>query len=45
MKHETKSETFKLYVSPFEMIDIQLFRKEKWNMKDKAKVSKNVDKL
>ena len=28
MKHETKSETFKLYVSLFKMIDIQLFTKK-----------------
>ena len=29
MKHETKGETFKLYVSPFEIIEYQSFRKVK----------------
>ena len=40
VKHETKNETFKSYVSLFEMIDIQLFYNKKWNMKDKMKVLK-----
>ena len=40
MKHETKNETYKSYVSFFEMIDIQLFYNKKWNMKDKMKVLK-----
>ena len=40
MKHETKSETLKSYVSFFEMIDIQLLYNKKWNMKDKSKVLK-----
>ena len=40
MKHETKNETYKLYVSCFKMIDIQLLYNKKWNMKDKSKVLK-----
>ena len=40
MKHETKNETLKSYVSLFEMIDIQLLYNKKWNMKDKSKVLK-----
>ena len=40
MKHETKNETLKSYVSFFEMTDIQLFYNKKWNMKDKSKVLK-----
>ena len=40
MKHETKNETLKLYVSFSEMIDIQLLYNKKWNMKDKSKVLK-----
>ena len=38
MKHETKNETLKSYVSLFEMIDIQLLYNKKWNMKDKSNV-------
>ena len=40
MKHETKNETLKSYVSLFEMIDIQLLYNKKWNMKDKSEVLK-----
>ena len=40
LKHETKNETLKSYVSFFEMIDIQLLCNKKWNMKDKSKVLK-----
>ena len=40
MKHETKNEILKSYVSLFEMIDIQLLYNKKWNMKDKSKVLK-----
>ena len=40
MKHETKNETYKSYVSFFEMTDIQLLYNKKWNMKDKSKVLK-----
>ena len=40
MKHETKNETLKSYVSFFEMTDIQLLYNKKWNMKDKSKVLK-----
>ena len=40
MKHETKNETLKSYVSFSEMIDIQLLYNKKWNMKDKSKVLK-----
>ena len=40
MKHETKNETLKSYVSFFEMTDIQLFYNKKWNMKDKSEVLK-----
>ena len=40
MKHETKNETLKSYVSLFEMIDIQLLITKKWNMKDKSEVLK-----
>ena len=40
VKHETKNETLKSYVSLFEMIDIQLLYNKKWNMKDKSKVLK-----
>ena len=40
VKHETKNETSKSYVSLFEMIDIQLLYNKKWNMKDKSKVLK-----
>ena len=40
MKHETKNETYKSYVSFFKMIDIQLLYNKKWNMKDKSKVLK-----
>ena len=40
MKHETKNETLKSYVSFFEMADIQLLYNKKWNMKDKSKVLK-----
>ena len=40
MKHETKNETCKSYVSFFEMTDIQLLYNKKWNMKDKSKVLK-----
>ena len=40
MKHETKNETLKSYVSLFEMIDIQLLYNKKWNMKDKSKALK-----
>ena len=40
MKHETKSETLKSYVSLVERIDYQLFETKKWNMKDKSKVLK-----
>ena len=40
MKHETKNETLKLYVSSHEMADIQLLYNKKWNMKDKSKVLK-----
>jgi len=43
MKHETKNETLKSYVSLFEMIDIQLLYNKKWNMKDKSKVLKTYD--
>ena len=38
VKHETKNETLKSYVSFSEMIDIQLLYNKKWNMKDKSKV-------
>ena len=40
VKHETKNETSKSYVSLFRMIDIQLLYNKKWNMKDKSKVLK-----
>ena len=40
VKHETKNETLKSYVSLFEMIDIQLLITKKWNMKDKSEVLK-----
>ena len=40
MKHETKNETLKSYVSLFEMTDIQLLYNKKWNMKDNSKVLK-----
>ena len=40
MKHETKNETLKSYVSFSEMIDIQLLYNKEWNMKDKSKVLK-----
>ena len=40
MKHETKNETLKSYVSFFKMIDIQLLYNKKWNMKDKSKILK-----
>ena len=40
VKHETKNETLKSYVSVFEMTDIQLLCNKKWNMKDKSKVLK-----
>ena len=40
MKHETKNETLKSYVSLSEMTDIQLLYNEKWNMKDNSKVLK-----
>ena len=40
MKHETKSETLKSYVSSSEITDIQLLYNKKWNMKDKSKVLK-----
>ena len=40
MKHETKNETLKSYVSLSEMTDIQLLYNKKWNMKDKSKVLK-----
>ena len=40
VKHETKNETLKSYVSLFEMIDIQSFYNKKWNMKDKSMVLK-----
>ena len=40
MKHETKNETLKSYVSLFEITDIQLLYNKKWNMKDKSKVLK-----
>ena len=40
MKHETKNETLKSYVSFVEMTDIQLLYNKKWNMKDKSKVLK-----
>ena len=38
MKHETKNETLKSYVSFSEMIDNQQVETLKWNMKDKSKV-------
>ena len=40
MKHETKNETLKSYVSLSEMTDSQLLYNKKWNMKDKSKVLK-----
>ena len=40
VKHETKNETLKSYVSFSEMTDIQLLYNKKWNMKDKSKVLK-----
>ena len=40
MKHETKNETLKSYVSFSEMIDNQQVETLKWNMKDKSKVLK-----
>ena len=40
MKHETKNETLKSYVSLSEMTDIQLLYNKKWNMKDKSKILK-----
>ena len=40
MKHETKNETLKSYVSFSEMADIQLLYNKIWNMKDKSKVLK-----
>ena len=40
MKHETKSETLKSYVSSSEITDIQLLYNKKWNMKDKSEVLK-----
>ena len=40
MKHETKNETLKSYVSLSEMTDIQLLYNKKWNMKDNSKVLK-----
>ena len=40
MKHETKNETLKSYVSFTEVNDIQLLITKKWNMKDKSKVLK-----
>ena len=40
MKHETKNEILKSYVSFSEMTDIQLLYNKKWNMKDKSKVWK-----
>ena len=38
VKHETKNETLKSYVSFSEMIDNQQVETLKWNMKDKSKV-------
>ena len=40
MKHETKSETFKSYVSSSGITDIQLLYNRNWNMKDKSEVLK-----
>ena len=40
VKHETKNETLKSYVSLFEVIDIQSLYNKKWNMKEKMKVLK-----